>query len=67
MTYEPRKLSTRNLQYLLLHQFDKCCERALGVTSNARATCKTKGCQLCNNCNILVTIPGRLRRNFACM
>ena len=21
----------------------------------ARATCKTKGCQLCNNCNILVT------------
>ena len=25
------------------------------VTPNARATCKTKGCQLCNNYDILVT------------
>ena len=32
---------------------DNC--RCMWVTLNARATCKTKGCQLCNNCNILVT------------
>ena len=26
ITHEPHQLSTRNLQYLLLHQFDMCCE-----------------------------------------
>ena len=26
ISHEPRELSTRNLQYLLLHQFDMCCE-----------------------------------------
>ena len=34
-------------------QLDNC--RCMWVTSNTRVTCKTKGCQLCNNCNILVT------------
>ena len=29
--------------------------RCMWVTHNELATCKTKGCQLCYNCNILVT------------
>ena len=37
---------------------EKPCDREPSqqwVTPNARTTCKAKGCQLCNNCNILVT------------